>query len=395
MTVTRLLYLGLAFPPGVADVFPEAQPAGHLIETCLVNSIRPYADIKSVGISWLHVEEAPPGGTAPGLPHALNLLECKPELFHRLRSLARLKRAYLDWTSSGWVPDVIMVCNFSPVYNGFVRWLSARANRPRLLLYLADSVGLQSHLSLSKRVRYALKPLRWLDSDMVRYFDACVAVSKDTEGFFRARNYPWLWLPNGCDAARAVRTGGAPPASGPRFGYFGTMAPHGGIDRLIEVFRGWKSNAELHICGWGKKKEEIAAACAQDSRLRFLGVKTPDECVRFVRDCDVMVNPRPIVPGNENNFSSKVFEYSLGGRAILTSRLSGVDQVLGPEAFYFDARQFEPGLRQALEHVASLPREELHRRGKAIQDRMLAEFSWERQGRRLRDFISAILPQSK
>jgi glycosyltransferase involved in cell wall biosynthesis len=304
-----------------------------------------------------------------------------------VRSLARLKRVYRRWTASGWTPDVIMVCNFSPVYNAFVRWLRSQAGRPRLLLYLADSVDLQRRLSLGKRVRYALKPLRWLDSDMVRFYDACVAVSRDTEEFFVSRGYPWLWLPNGCDAARAVREGGSPPADGLRFGYFGTLAPHGGLDRLIEVFRTSESNAQLHVCGWGKKKEEIAGACARDSRLKFLGVKTPDECVRFTRDCDVMVNPRPIVPGNENNFSSKVFEYALGGRAILTSRLSGVDAILGPEAFYFDAENFDASLREALAAVAAFPRQELHRRGTAVQDRMLSEFSWERQGERLRNFV--------
>lgn len=386
-----MLYLGLAFPPGVADQFPEAQPAGHLIETSLVNSIRPYLDIRSVGISWLDVKKAAPGGTAPGLPHALNLRECKPELLHRWLSLWRLKRAYQQWTTSGWVPDLIMVCNFSPVYNAFVRWLGMQSNRPKLLLYVADSVGLQGPLSLSKRVRYAMKPLRWLDSDMVRFYDGCVAVSKDTETFFRARNLPWLWLPNGCDAARAVSSGGSPPVSRLRFGYFGTLAQHGGIDRLAETFRAWNADAELHVCGWGKKKEEIAAVCARDPRLKFLGAKTPDECVRFARECDVMVNPRPIVAGNENNFSSKVFEYALGGRAILTSRLSGVDEILGREAFYFDAQRFEPSLREALEAVASLPREELHARGKRLQDRLLTVFSWERQGCRLRDFIAQLL----
>src|SRR5271169_2951060 len=56
----KLLYLGFAFPPGVAGRFPEAQPAGHLIETSLVNSLRTWFEIRSVGISWIRVEDVPP-----------------------------------------------------------------------------------------------------------------------------------------------------------------------------------------------------------------------------------------------------------------------------------------------------------------------------------------------
>src|ERR1043166_6861091 len=122
----RLLYLGYAFPPGVAGLFPEAQPAGHWIETNLVNALRPWFEIRSVGLSWIRVEEVPTGDPSSGLPNALNLLDKKPELFHRWKSLVRLKRQYLDWIRQGWNPDAILLCNFSPVYNGFIRWLKSQ-----------------------------------------------------------------------------------------------------------------------------------------------------------------------------------------------------------------------------------------------------------------------------
>jgi len=101
----------------------------------------------------------------------------------------------------------------------------------------------------------------------------------------------------------------------------------------------------------------------------------------------VLINPRPISHGNENNFASKLFEYALCGRAILTSRLSGADSVLGPEALYFDPRDFEPSLREAFEAIATIPRTELDRRGAAIQERITGTFSWESQAARLAGFL--------
>jgi len=220
----RLLYLGYALPPGVSDLFPELSPAGHLIETCLVNSIRPRFDLRSVGISRLDFARLrQPLSQSPGLPHDLNLLDRAPSVWHRYRSVWRLRTAYRRWWTDGWQPAALLVCNMSPVYNAFVRGLARQANGPRRILYLADSTSLGLRTHWSKRLRYAFKPMTWLDDQMVGCFDACVAVSRTTEPWFRDRGVPWLWLPNGCDPARAVQSSPG-PADGPiAFGYFGAL----------------------------------------------------------------------------------------------------------------------------------------------------------------------------
>jgi glycosyltransferase involved in cell wall biosynthesis len=205
---------------------------------------------------------------------------------------------------------------------------------------------------------------------------------------------PWLWLPNGCDPARIIRPEEDPQEGPVQFGYFGTLAQHGGLPALLRIFTQERLDATLHICGYGKTKDEIAQRCADDPHLRFHAPRTPDECVRFATTCDVMVNPRPIVPGNENNFSSKVFEYALSGRAILTSRVSGVDVILGPEAFYFEAEDFERSLGEVLRQVAATPRAELRCRGAAIQERVRTEFSWDQQGKRCAEFLRGVLAEA-
>jgi hypothetical protein len=104
----------------------------------------------------------------------------------------------------------------------------------------------------------------------------------------------------------------------------------------------------------------------------------------------VLVNPRPASHGNENNFPSKLFDYALTGRAILTSDLSGVQAVLGADAFYFNPKEFVPSLREILIELARAPRTELRRRGAAVQTRVLAGFSWVKQSAGMAAFISEI-----
>ncbi len=392
-SLPKLLYLGFAFPPGVAGRFPEAQPAGHLMETNLITHLRPWFEIRSVGISWIDVEKVPGGDPSPGLPHALNLLDRAPELYHRYRSLARLRRAYRCWTAEGWVPTAIIFFNFSPVYNAFIRWLKRGPGTPRLIVRLADSMNLQRDYSWVRRVRHRFKPLTWSDREMAGYVDAAISSSRATEPFFVTRGIPWYWLPNGVDPQRAIRpVDTAAAAQGPvQFGYFGSVAEYTGLPKLLEIFRSKPRDAVLNVCGYGKGRTRIANLCARHPRIRIHLPRSPDECLRLASQWDVLVNPRPLLPGNENNFPSKVFEYALTGRCILSTRLSGVDQVLGPGAFYCDEAALAPTLGAALDHLSTLSRVELNRRGKKIQERLLAEFRWAQQAAQAAEFLHDVI----
>jgi len=396
MSSLRLLYLGNAFPPGVSALFPELQPAGHLIETSLVQATRSGFDVRSVGISSVRVENLPrPLPDSPGLPHHLNLLDRNPALLTRWQSLRKLRGAYRQWTRAGWRPDVILVCNFSPVYNAFIRRLARERSRPLLALYLADSTLLDVPLSRGKRLRYRFKPFKWLDDEMADGYDACVAVSAETRERFERRGIPWLWLPNGIDPAR-VRRSAAGPDSGPIvFGYFGHAGDHTGIPHLLKLFTAKPRAARLKVACFGKARAQLAARFGSLPNITFCGPFTPEECVTFGTKCDVLVNPRPEAPGNRNNFPSKIFEYALTGRAVLSSRLSGADQILGAHAYYFDAHRYQTTLDPVLDMLAATPRAELRERGHALQQHLLANFQWAAQGPRLIAFLQHLLGRTR
>ncbi|HEX5219873.1 MAG TPA: glycosyltransferase [Verrucomicrobiae bacterium] len=391
MRTFRLFYLGNAFPPGVSAVFPELQPAGHLIETSLIHSLSDYCAVRSVGISRIDVAGLTLRAASPGLPNTLNLLERPPEIWHRWRALRLLRRHYQKWQTEGWQPDLIMVCNFSPVYNAFIRQIARQAKRPNLVLYMADSTILDAPLSPTRRLRYRLKPFKWLDNEMAELYDACVAVSAETEARFKERNVPWLWLPNGIDPARARRNGSA-TATGPiTFGYFGHAGDHSGISHLLEVFTAASRPAQLKVSCFGKARAQLMERFGQARNVSFHGPFDPEGCVDFGASCDVLVNPRPRMPGNRNNFPSKVFEYALTGRAVLANQLSGCDRILGPHAYYFDGDNYRPSLARMLDSLAATPRPELRERGAALQRHMLTEYCWQKQGQRLAAFLADCL----
>jgi glycosyltransferase involved in cell wall biosynthesis len=391
----RLLYLGFAFPPGVQGRFPGANPAGHRFETEMISALRRHFEIRSVGLLPFEIiGEFCQGDAADGLDHELVLVEKPPELFYRWRALARLQRKYLEWAATGWVPAAVLVYNLSVVYNQFIRWLGKQRGCPTRVLLLADSPRLGEKLPRWKRLRHRLKPMFIPDADALLLFDACIGLSQGTERYFAERKLPWLWMPGGCEAI-SIPAGGEREAAPPiAFGYFGALASHAGVMPLIENFLACPLPNALHICGYGKLAESIQRLAGQHERLRFHGLlPTPADCLTFAQSVDVLVNPRPLSHGNQNNFPSKLFQYALSGRAILTTRFSGIDAVLGEDAFYFDETRFDSSLRQAIGQIAGMPRLELRRRGEAIRQRIASEFSWGRQATKIAGFIKQLKRQ--
>jgi glycosyltransferase involved in cell wall biosynthesis len=359
----------------------------------MMTELREHFEVRSAGVLPLNPPAIAEADPSSGIAHDVILLEKPPELFHRFRSLACLKAQYRRWRSTGWEPDAVLVYNLSPIYNQFLLWLRRHRNCPKLVLLLLDSPNLGVPMHRWKRFRRRFKPMYMPDGDMIWRFDACVGLSQSTEKYFRPREVPFLWMPGGCTPSRAPRMNEheLQERNGEiRMGYFGALADHAGVKPLINTVLSADVRASLEICGYGKLGEMCDELARQSSRVRFRGLLTPEDCLSFGRSCDVLVNPRPATHGNENNFSSKLFDYALSGRSILTSKLSGVEDVLGPDAYYFDPYDFEPSLRRNLFALAKTSRAELDRRGMAIKQRVISEFSWTKQGARLARFLTEL-----
>jgi glycosyltransferase involved in cell wall biosynthesis len=389
VSVQRILFLGHTFPPGLAELSPPPQ---RLVESCLVESIAPWFEVRRVAIA----DREDCGNPGVQMPWALTLVERKPEVWHRYRAIAKLQSTYLAWRRQGFAPDLIVMTNFTPIYNGFIRWLNRRSDSPPVLLYLADSTTLRASIPPLKRLRYRFKPFIWPDDEMVSFVHGCVSTSRSVGDWFPATGYPWHWLPNGIDPNRIVRTSEKRSATDPvRFGFFGALSEHTGIPALLRLFTAKARFAEIYVCGFGKGRELLEKEFGGRVGVHLSGPMLPDDCVRLGATCDVLVNPRPAMRGNDCNFSSKVLEYSLTGRAILSSKVSGVDAVLGPNAWYFDEHDFDRSLSAALDELTATPRDELDRRGAAIQRQVLSEFSWPKLGEKLAPFLSEVIARGR
>lgn len=390
----RLFNLTYAFPPGVSGRFPSLNNSGHATETRMSQALSRQAEVSTVGIQAREVfGRLEPRDDSLGLEHELLLWDRRPELWHRWHSWRQLRRFYLEKTARQGLPEVVLVKNPGPVYGCFVRWLRRRHPRPLIVLLLADAGTLGQKIPITKRLRYAFKPMVTLDeSKSMLWFDACISFSSDTRRYFEPRGVPWMWMPSAFNF-RYDPSPASPAQTGPiRFGYFGQLAERTSVLPMVQGFLDAKVPGTLHVCGYGKLSNVLKELARRHSSFHFDGTfAKQSDCLAWAQKVDVLINPRLPIQGLENSFPSKIFDFGMTGKAILSTRTGGVDKVLGEEGLYLETDDFAGSLHQKLCTVAAMDRTELQRRGTAIRERVLKDFNWDEQARRMIEFLTGVV----
>lgn len=388
----RLYCWNTLFPPGWAG--RQASLHGYCGDILLWQNLSQLADVSTVGLlpGKLWKKRFEPKDDSPGLEHDLVLWDRNPALWHRWVSWRKLRRYYLEKVRREEMPDAIVIYNLHHVCNHFVRWLRRQPRRPIIVLRIGDSGGLGEKVPWSRRLRYRFKPMQMLEAQSVLMYDACIISSITSKRYFEPRGVPWMWYPT------AYKFEYRPPSSqtgqnGPiRFGYFGTLSNGSATLLVVRAFLKAGVEGTLHVCGHGPLAAELEQLARSHSNFYFDGfLPKESDCLDWAQKVDVLINSRPPTQGQDNSFPSKVLEYGVAGKAILSSRTAGVSQVLGEEGIYFDAEDFETSLEKKIREVSAMDRTELQRRAQVIRNRIVSEFSPEEQARRVFEFLTKIV----
>jgi glycosyltransferase involved in cell wall biosynthesis len=388
----RVLYLGNQSPPGWAS--RNMTLHRYCGEVFLWQHIAQMADVSSVGLlhGSLWKKRFEQGDDSPGLEHDLVLWDRNPALWHRWISYRKLIHLYRDKVRRGEKPDVIVVCNLQHGFNYFVKWLRKQLDRPLIVLQICDSGGLGEKIPWSRRLRYKFKPMQMLEAQAVwMYEDGAILSSVTSKKYFEPRGVPWVWHP--ANFKFEYHPPPPPNDNGPiRFGYFGTLSDIYGVVEIVQAFLKAEVSGTLHMCGMGPWSEDLAKLAKLHPNFRFDGfLPKESDCLDWAQKVDVLINSRLPVRGQDNSFPSKVLEYGVAGKAILTTYTGGVDAALGEEGIYFDTQDFEGSLCQKIREVSAMDRGELQRRGQVIHDRIVKEFSAEEQARHIFEFLTKIV----
>lgn len=124
--------------------------------------------------------------------------------------------------------------------------------------------------------------------------------------------------------------------------YSGSLQMGFKIENLLKAFKYLNDDFELWLTGGGTAEKLVQKYAEKDSRIKYYGyLPTRDELKKLQYQATMFVNMRdPEVAASDYCFPSKLFEYMLMGKPVLSCRLGGI-----PEEYFnylFEMKSIEP-----------------------------------------------------
>ncbi len=109
------------------------------------------------------------------------------------------------------------------------------------------------------------------------------------------------------------------------FLYSGLLSEVTGVNLLLEAIKKTEEpDVRFVFTGKGELEKEVKEAAETDRRIAYKGHLTYEGYINELQDADVLVNPRDMsLPENQNNFPSKIMDYLVTGKPVLSTRFCG------------------------------------------------------------------------
>lgn len=170
-------------------------------------------------------------------------------------------------------------------------------------------------------------------------------------------------------------------------GYFGGVFPGYGVLEFAQLIAASDLPITLGIYGSGSELPKIEEVAARDNRIRIMGIVEREKALGHMRSYDVLVNPRtPETKMEENSFPSKIFDYALTERAIMTTPLKRLPLELREDLFEYNSHDSADALAM-LSILSGLSRDELNEKGCQFSQNLRAEYNSASLGQKVKTFF--------
>ena len=171
--------------------------------------------------------------------------------------------------------------------------------------------------------------------------------------------------------------------------YSGSLNMKYGIPELIEGFGMIDADDyELWFAGTGDAKEYIESKASKDSRIKYFGyIPRREDLLDMQRNATMLFNTR--LPGEKASlycFPSKLFEFLLSGRPVLSYKIGGI-----PDEYFnylIEVKSSTPcDIKNAICYVAQMSETEREKIGLAGRNYVIEEKNSLKQAKRICEFI--------
>ena len=173
--------------------------------------------------------------------------------------------------------------------------------------------------------------------------------------------------------------------------YSGALTEYSGISELVLAMKDVKEpEIILEIYGDGPLKEWIEEQHRDCHNVVYKGKVTNQEMIRIQQKAWLLVNPRPVDDKIAKvTFPSKIFEYMVSGRPVLSTALTGFTKEYRDRMFI--AQNNSPKcLADMINLITDIPLPQLQEKANDARKFILSEKTWTRQTERIFDFLKEI-----
>ena len=173
--------------------------------------------------------------------------------------------------------------------------------------------------------------------------------------------------------------------------YSGALVDYSGVMNLVEAMSFVDSpDIELNIYGLGPLANDILKISEDNEKIKYCGSVPNSEILKIQKKSWLLVNPRPIENDTAKvTFPSKIFEYMMSGRPVLSTRLNGFSKDYDDLLYWIDDCSAK-GIANCINTLAAKNDFLFNEKAKRAKEYMLANKTWKANADIIYDFLKDI-----
>ena len=203
---------------------------------------------------------------------------------------------------------------------------------------------------------------------------------------------PYIVVEGGIDPEEFTKTPAGWDGKERNIIYTGALVDYSGIMNLIKAMDLVKDESiVLDIYGGGLLQNEVERVARVNPRVRYHGSVSNKEAMAAQQAAWLLANPRPVTTDiAQVTFPSKIFEYLMSGRPVMTTRLNGFSEDYDKLLFWADGDS-SAQLADCINKINANNAQALEQRALAARDYLLENKTWKHNAQKIYRFITNTL----
>lgn len=386
----KIVFLGYIVPPAKAS----GSVAGNKMQW---NTVKQLAALEDVQISCVSITPMPvfPRGKKIWHGYQKEVLQsgvenhrvgfCNLPVIKQLwQSVAMYLQAKKVVKQTG--ADIVFCFNLFPQIGLPMRWLKRKFPHLDTVCLLADLPidDNPDRKGFSKWLRAMFDNSTWKSMELCQRY---VALNENAMKTYLPGK-PYIIVDGGIDPEEFADTPAGWDGKERNIIYTGALVDYSGIMNLIKAMDLVKDeNIVLDIYGGGLLRNAVEQAAKENSRIRFHGSVSNKEAMQAQQKAWLLANPRPVTTDiAQVTFPSKIFEYLMSGRPVMTTRLNGFSEDYDKLLFWIEG-DTPADIAQQINAISEIEDFALTQRAQNARAYMLKNKTWQQNAIRIREFL--------